>query len=404
MMNRNGVIVEMRKTNPLLLLLLSLGVFGIITTEMGIVGVLPQISQKYNITASQAGWLVGIFALIVAVSGPFLTLIASRFNRKSVLLTAISMFVLSNLVYAFTSHFEVMLIFRILPAMFHPIFFSIALVAAASLVPPEQSSQAVVRVFAGITVGFAFGVPITSYLAERISLSTSFLFGAIVNAIALIGLLIWLPSMPVKEKMSYGKQLSILRKPGLWLNIAAVIFIFAAMFSVYGYFAEYTSQITRMNGSLISLMLMVFGLVMIAGNFLFGTLLQKNTTKTILLFPLLYAFIYVLVYFAGSYLSLMIGMIFIWGTVHSGGLIVSQTWLTAETKEAPEFGNSLFVSFSNLGITIGTAVAGIIIANLGMHQLIWCGVGFSLLAFAAITIKMKLFSDTMQGKDQALGA
>lgn len=394
----------MSKTNPLLLLILSLGVFGIITTEMGIVGVLPQISQKFQITASEAGWLVSLFALIVAVSGPFLTLIASRFNRKGVLLTAISMFVLSNFVYAFTSHFEVMLLFRILPALFHPVFFSIALVAAASLVPPEQSGKAVVRVFAGITVGFAFGVPITSYLAERISLSTSFLFGAVVNAIALIGLLIWLPSMPVNEKMSYGKQLGILRKPGLWLNIAAVIFIFAAMFSVYSYFAEYTSQITRMNGSLISAMLMVFGLVMIVGNFLFGTLLQKNTTKTILLFPLLYAFVYLLVYYTGAYLFLMIGMIFIWGTVHSGGLIVSQTWLTSEAKEAPEFGNSLFVSFSNLGITIGTAIAGFTISQFGMHQLIWCGIGFSLLAFASITIKMKLFSAAVPEGEHVLGA
>lgn len=50
----------MSKTNPLLLLILSLGVFGIITTEMGIVGVLPQISQKFQITASEAGWLVSL--------------------------------------------------------------------------------------------------------------------------------------------------------------------------------------------------------------------------------------------------------------------------------------------------------------------------------------------------------
>ena len=81
--------------------------------------------------------------------------------------------------------------------------------------------------------------------------------------------------MPDEEKMSYGKQLGILRKPGLWLNIAAVMFIFAAMFSVYSYFAEYLGQLTHMNGSLISVMLMAFGLIMIFGNFLFGGFLQK---------------------------------------------------------------------------------------------------------------------------------
>lgn len=156
---------------------------------------------------------------------------------------------------------------------------------AAKLVPPEKSNQAVTKVFAGITFGFAFGVPLTSYFAEQFSLETAFLFGAVVNAIAFVGILMWLPSMPNEEKMSYGKQLGILRKPGLWLNIAAVMFIFAAMFSVYSYFAEYFGQLTHMNGSLISVMLMAFGLIMIFGNFLFGGFLQKSITKTVIMFP-----------------------------------------------------------------------------------------------------------------------
>jgi len=286
--------------------------------------------------------------------------------------------------------FEVMLIFRIIPAIFHPVFFSVALVTAAQLVPPEKSTKAVTKVFAGITVGFAFGVPLTSYLADKISLEVAFLFGAVVSIIAFLGILAWLPSMPVKEKMSYGKQLGILRKPLLWLNIVAVIFIFAAMFSVYSYFAEYLGQVTHMNGSWISIMLMAFGIIMIFGNFLFGSLLHKSITKTVIMFPLLYAVTYLFVYYLGSYFLPMVVIIIIWGAVHSGGLIVSQAWLTTEAKEAPEFGNSLFISFSNLGITIGTAIGGWVIFHAGIHQLIWIGIMFSLLAFLSIIIKIKI--------------
>ncbi|MCE5173751.1 MFS transporter [Paenibacillus profundus] len=380
----------MKKVNSLLIIMLALGVFGIITTEMGIIGVLPQVTQKFNISASQAGWLVSIFALVVAISGPFLTLLTSGINRKVILLTAVLMFAISNIVYAYTTKFDVMLAFRILPAIFHPVFFSVALVTAAKLVPPEKSSKAVTKVFAGITVGFAFGVPLTSYLAEKISLEAAFLFGAVVSMIAFVGILAWLPSMPVKEKMSYGKQLGILRKPQLWLNIVTVIFIFAAMFSVYSYFAEYLGQVTHMNGSWISIMLMAFGIIMIFGNFLFGSFLHKSFTKTVIMFPLLYAIIYLFAYYLGSYFIPMVIIVFIWGAVHSGGLIVSQAWLTTEAKEAPEFGNSLFVSFSNLGITIGTFIGGWFISHLGIHQLIWSGIMFSLLAFLLIMIKIKI--------------
>lgn len=261
---------------------------------------------------------------------------------------------------------------------------------AAQLVPPEKSTKAVTKVFAGITVGFAFGVPLTSYLADKISLEVAFLFGAVVSIIAFLGILAWLPSMPVKEKMSYGKQLGILRKPLLWLNIVTVIFIFAAMFSVYSYFAEYLGQVTHMNGSWISIMLMAFGIVMIFGNFIFGGLLHKSIPKTVIMFPLLYAVTYLFVYYLGSYFIPMVIIIIIWGAVHSGGLIVSQAWLTTEAKEAPEFGNSLFISFSNLGITIGTAIGGWFISHEGIHQLIWIGIMFSLLAFLSIIFKIKI--------------
>ena len=386
----------MKKVNPLLILTLAIGVFGIITTEMGIVGVLPQITEKFGISTTQAGFLVSIFALVVAISGPFLILLVSSINRKIILLTAIFIFVISNLIYAYTTQFEIMLIFRILPAALHPLFFSIALVTAAKLVPPEKSGQAVTKVFMGITVGFALGVPLTSYLADQFSLEMAFLFGAFVNTLAFIGILLLLPSMPVKEKMSFGKQIRILGKPGLWLNILTVTFLFAAMFSVYSYFAEYLAKVTSMNGSLISIMLFIFGIVMILGNHLFGGLLQKSIINTVISFPILYSIVYILVYYLGSYLVPMIFIVFIWGIVHAGGLIVGQTWLISEAKEAPEFGNSLFVSFSNLGITLGTIIGGWFISNLGIHQLIWSGFIFTLLSFVLIIIKLKFFNSNSQ--------
>ncbi|NMI06842.1 MFS transporter [Paenibacillus sp. SZ31] len=384
--------MKSQQVNPLLILILALGVFGIITTEMGIVGVLPQVAHKFGISAAQAGWLVSLFALVVAIAGPFLTLLASGINRKFILLAAVLMFAISNVVYAYATTFDTMLIFRIIPALFHPVFFSVALVTSTQLVPAEKSSQAVAKVFTGVTAGFAFGVPLTSYLAERLSLEIAFLFGAMVSVVALIGIWIWLPSMPVKEKMSYGKQLGILRKPGLWLNVAAVIFIFAAMFSVYSYFAEYLGQVTQMSGSWISVMLTVFGVVMIIGNLGFGQFLRKSMVRTVLMFPLLYVAAYALVYWAGPHFMWMVIVVIIWASVHSGGLIVSQTWLTAEAQDAPEFGNSLYVSFSNLGITLGTAIGGWFLSNPGIHQLIWSGMIFALIALVLIWIKIKCFN------------
>ena len=80
MMERKG-----GKTGSLLLVL-TLGVFSIINTEMGVVGILPMVSVRYGVEISAAGLLVSLFALAVAVSGPILPLLFSRFRRKAVMM------------------------------------------------------------------------------------------------------------------------------------------------------------------------------------------------------------------------------------------------------------------------------------------------------------------------------
>lgn len=60
-----------------LILILTLGVFSIINTEMGVVGILPLISENYGVTVATAGMLVSMFALVVAASGPTMPLFFS---------------------------------------------------------------------------------------------------------------------------------------------------------------------------------------------------------------------------------------------------------------------------------------------------------------------------------------
>ncbi|MFD7589404.1 MFS transporter [Kitasatospora sp. NPDC059811] len=382
----------MAKTGPAVLTL-SLGVFGIITTEMGVVGVLPRISEDLGVTPSAAGWLVGVFALVVAATGPFGTLLASGLRRKAVLAGALAVFALSNAVYALTDDFAVMFAFRILPALFHPVFFAVALTTAANLVPAHRATRAATTVFAGVTLGFAFGVPLTSYLAEHAGLAAAFWFGAGVNLLACLGVLLLLPATPAApagRRPSYRGQLAILRRGRLWLSILAVVCVFAAMFSVYGYFAEYLERVTGLSASLVGAALMAFGIVMVLGNLLFGRLLERDLLRTVTAFPALYVLLYALLYAIGPWPAPMTAGVLLWGAVHSGGLVVSQSWLARDAQDAPEFGNSLFISFSNLGITAGSAVGGLVVSTAGARHLPWAGAGFALAALAAVLLRRRL--------------
>ena len=88
----------MKKKSSLLILILTIGVFGILNTEMGVVGILPLIAQKFNVSVPTAGWLVSGFALVVAFAGPTMPLLCSRINRKTLMLLALGIFTISNVI------------------------------------------------------------------------------------------------------------------------------------------------------------------------------------------------------------------------------------------------------------------------------------------------------------------
>lgn len=89
------------------LLILATGVFGILTTEMGMIGILPYMAEHFRVTISEAGLLVSLFALVVAIAGPTMPLVFSRFNRKTVMLAVLAIFVGGNLIAAYTTDFTV---------------------------------------------------------------------------------------------------------------------------------------------------------------------------------------------------------------------------------------------------------------------------------------------------------
>jgi MFS transporter, DHA1 family, inner membrane transport protein len=53
------------------------------------------------------------------------------------------------------------------------------------------------------------GVPIASFIASATTLQMAMVFFAAVNIFALIATILFVLSMPVREKLSYGAQLSV---------------------------------------------------------------------------------------------------------------------------------------------------------------------------------------------------
>lgn len=368
----------------LLVYILSLGVFGILNTEMGVIGILPIIAEHYGVSLSTSGLIVSLFALAVAVSGPTLPLLFSGMNRKYVMLFVLGIFIIGNLVSAFTSNFTVLLIARVVPAFFHPVYCSMAFTLAASSVSPKDASRAVAKVFIGVSAGMVLGVPIASLIAANASLVYAMLFFAAVTTVAFVATVLFVPSMPVPARQSYGAQLRVLRRSATWLSIVSVIFMNGAVFGVYSYFSEYLQIVTNFSWNTISLMLFLFGAANIIGNFIAGKLLSHHALKTVTSYPFLLGFVYILLIMMGHYNLPMIFIIFAWGVLAGIGGNLTQYWIVSAAPEAPEFANGIFLTSANLGTTIGASICGLIISGIGTQYVVYGGILFIILSIAVI--------------------
>ncbi|MDE1193406.1 MAG: MFS transporter [Arachidicoccus sp.] len=373
------------------LFVLALGVFGIATTEFGVIGILPELASVFKVSIDKAGWLLSAFAIIVAVFGPFMVSLLSPYDRKKVLVFSLLVFAVSNALSALATNFTFLLIVRMLPAFFHPVYWSIALATAVENAPPNQSSKAVSTIFSGLTIATVLGVPLATLLVDLWNWQSSFLLSAMVNIASLAGLMWLLPTInATNTKTGYSKK-EILRKPLLWINILLAFCIITAMYSTYGYMADFLKSVSKMNGKEVSIMLFLFGIAGVFGNRIVGKYMSGKPFQTTFLFLVALILVHLLLFVFGSYFVPMIVIVGIWGLIHTGGFLISNVSVASSVvPEAQEFVNSIFTSCGNLAVTVGAIIGGFWIVHFGVQQVVWSSVLFLGLSLIILLVKKRL--------------
>jgi predicted MFS family arabinose efflux permease len=364
-----------------------LGFIAVITTEFGVIGILPQIAEHYKISIDKAGYLLSAFALIIALTGPFMTLLTSGFDRKKIMLTAIFMFLITGFVSSFSPPFWLLMLVRILPAFLQPVYIATALSVAISQADQRKKNELMGIVFNGVAIAMVTTVPFATWIAGIASWKYSFMIQTVVSLIALVVIYFLLPAMPVKEKKSYGKQIRILKQPPFILSTLTNFFMITAWFSTYSYFADYLNKAKGMDTSMVSYMLLLFGIIGVLANGVAGKMLNKNVAGTTAVFLSGTIVVPVLLYFSDGNVWATVAVIGIWGFLYSPSFLNASTYMISSAPDSLEFANSLATSFGNLGVTVGTTIGGWVIVTEGVEYIPWIGLVFGLPAFLMMALK-----------------
>lgn len=382
----------------LLIFILAGGVFSILNTEMGVIGLLPAVSAYYNIDIVRAGLLVSMFALGVAIAGPTMPLLCSRFRRKPIMLLVLGVFTACNLVAVFASSFEILLLARVIPAFFHPVYCAMAFSMAAASVAAENVPKAIARINMGVAAGMVIGVPVSNFLANQFGFREAMSFFAVVTGIMFVATLLFVPDKFAGEQKSYGEQFSVLRRVQVWLAVIAVVFLNGSIFGVYNYMAEYLERVAGVANETGAFLLLVFGVMNVAGSWLAGSLLSRQAGKTIMAFPIAVALLYSLLYTYAAYgLAVVAACIVMWGILGGINANINQYLVAKVTKDAPDFGNGLFLTAANIGCVVGTFIGGIFIQSIGLYAVFLAGIVMVVPALLILYIRRSAAGEKITG-------
>lgn len=370
--------------NNLLVWILVVGTFGILNTEMGVIGILPYVAKDYGVDIVTASLLISLFALGVGIAGPTMPLFCSRFPRKPLMIFVLGLFTLCNAASIFTTEFDTLLMLRVIPSIFHPVYCAMAFSIAAELGGREAPKE-VAKINIGVSAGMVIGVPISNFIAETINLETAFGFFALITLAALIATIVYIPQLKQSKPLSYGAQVGVLRRSMVWASIFAVIFLNGSVFGCFNYLAAYLSDVTLAAPTVVSILLFVYGLCNIFGSMIAGGLLTVQPTWTVKLFPIALMIVYAILVAGGSEAVWSMSILtIVWGLLGGINANINQYWLSHAAPEAPDFANGLFLTAANVGTMSATAFCGLFIDHLGTAAVIFGGMIYSVISLAIV--------------------
>jgi multidrug resistance protein len=267
---------------PLALFALTIAAYAIGTTEFVIVGLLPTVAQDLGITLPLAGLIVSVYALGVTFGAPVITALTTRLGRKPLLLGLMALFIAGNAAAALAPGYGALLAARVFSAFAHGVFFSVGATIAAALVAPDRRASAIAMMFMGLTVAIVTGVPLGTFIGQSLGWRATFWAVAGLGGIAFLAIAALLPrDLPRAAPAKLPEQLRVLGSGRLLLVFAMTALGYGGTFVTFTFLAPMLQQVTGFAASSVSLILVLYGAAIAAGNLAGGHLANRNPARAL---------------------------------------------------------------------------------------------------------------------------
>ncbi|MFF8512619.1 MFS transporter [Streptomyces sp. NPDC015492] len=346
--------------------LLALGSFAMGTDAYAMAGLLPDIGADLGVSVSLAGQSVTAFTLCYALAAPLFSAVLARWGTRTVLVTALVVFVLANTGTALTGSYAGLLGTRALAGAAAGLFTPAAATAAVALVPPERRGRALGLVLGGMSAGTVLGVPLGLLVAADAGWRAALWLITGLGAVALAGVGAGLPPVRGAAAPSLRSRFAALARPRVAVVVAVTFTQTVASLGLYTYLEPVLHRVADVGNAVPYLW--VWGIGGVCGSLLAGTLVDRNGRPALLAVALLgtLAAALTLLPWSGAVPGLVLLPLLVWGAVGWAFVVPQQHRLLAGEAGEGQAGAAavgLNSSATYLGGAVGSALGGLALAH-----------------------------------------
>ncbi|WP_310830707.1 MFS transporter [Paenibacillus pedocola] len=367
-----------QRRSTLALLALAVSAFAIGTTEFISVGLLPLIADDLHISVTAAGLTVTLYALGVTFGAPVLTSLTTAVSRKTLLIALMVLFILGNSLAAAAGGITLLLIARVISALSHGLFMSIASTIAADLVPENRRASAISIMFTGLTVATVTGVPLGTFLGQQLGWRAAFIAIVATGVVALAANLILIPSGLRKgTRTPLSEQVKLVTNGRLLLAFAITALGYGGTFVVFTYLSPLLHEISGFKEQTVAVILLVYGVAIAIGNMIGGRAANHKPMNALFYMFALQAVVLLVLTFTAPFKAAALITIFFMGLLAFMNVPGLQAYVVIladrYAPSARDIASAVNIAAFNAGIAIGAYLGGLVTDHMGLIHTAWAG-------------------------------
>jgi predicted MFS family arabinose efflux permease len=342
---------------------LSAACFVSVTSENLPIALLPDLAAGFGVSESAIGLLVTGYAVVVAVSVVPLVALTARWDRRTTVLATVTAIAASNLLLAVAPGYGVAVVARVVSAVGHGVFWSLVASMAARLMGPQRIGRATAVVFAGNSLAFLLGLPLSSWLGATIGWRFTVL--AVAGAAALSAVVVRatidpLPAQHVTIRRGPSAVRRALTDRSLTpVNVATVIVV-SGHFAAFTYITVIIADYVHVTGPATSNLLLAHGAAGLVGLVLISRQVDRHPQATALIVTGGVAVCMLVLLVVGSGSSVIAGAAVVLWAVPAGGMAVVLQAAVLRTADArQDLASAVYIVAFSLGIASGAGIGAL---------------------------------------------